>query len=43
MNALFRITEIESGAIMIDGVDISTIVSYIFYFPIFIVWISIGF
>jgi ABC-type multidrug transport system fused ATPase/permease subunit len=33
MNALFRITEIESGTIMIDGLDISTIVSYIYFFP----------
>jgi len=35
MNALFRISEIESGAIMIDGVDISTIVSYIYFFSFF--------
>lgn len=33
MNALFRISEIESGTIMIDGLDISTIVSYIYFFP----------
>lgn len=33
MNALFRITVIESGTIMIDGLDISTIVSYICFFP----------
>jgi ATP-binding cassette subfamily C (CFTR/MRP) protein 1 len=35
MNALFRITEIESGTIKIDGLDISTIVSYILFLSFF--------